>query len=81
MYTNSLIISYILQSYPSKWAISVTEIHCPKEAVPKLNSSSRTIYVMDLLTLKRLTLHFTNLLVNEAFKFYVVSLTLYNFNF
>ena len=26
--TNFLFISYILQSYPSKWAILVTEIHC-----------------------------------------------------
>ena len=29
MCTNFLIISYILQSYPSKWAISVNEMHCP----------------------------------------------------
>ena len=35
------------------------------------------IYVMHLLTLKKLTLHFTNPLVNVALKFYVVSL----FNF
>ena len=39
------------------------------------------IYVMDLLTLKKLTLHFTNPLVNVALKFYVVNLTSCNFNF
>ena len=39
------------------------------------------IYVMDLLTLKKLTLHFTNPLVNVALKFYVVNLTSWNFNF
>ena len=36
---------------------------------------------MHLLTLKRLTRHFTNPLVNVALKFYVVSLTSCNFNF
>ena len=36
---------------------------------------------MHLLTLKRLTRHFTNTLVNVALKFYVVSLTSCNFNF
>ena len=36
---------------------------------------------MHLLTLKRLTLHFTSPLVNVALKFYVVSLTSCNFNF
>ena len=39
------------------------------------------IYVMDLLTLKKLTLHFTNPLVNVALKFYVVNLTSWNFSF
>ena len=29
MRTNFLIISYILQSYPSKRAISVNKMHCP----------------------------------------------------
>ena len=24
-----IIITYILQSYPSKWAVSVTEMYCP----------------------------------------------------
>ena len=33
---NCLIISYILQRYPSRWAISITEMHCPIQAVPKL---------------------------------------------
>ena len=33
------------------------------------------IYVIHLLTLKRLTLSFTNQLVNGALKLYVVSLT------
>ena len=36
MCTNFFIILYILQSYPSKWAISVTEMHCSIYAVPKL---------------------------------------------
>ena len=36
MYTNFVIISYILQSYPSKWPISVAEMHCPIQAVSKL---------------------------------------------
>ena len=36
MCTNFIIISYILQSYPSKRAISVTAMHCPIQAAPKL---------------------------------------------
>ena len=36
---------------------------------------------MYLLTLKKLTSHFTNSLVNVALKFYVVSVTSCNFNF
>ena len=36
---------------------------------------------MHLLMLKRLTLHFTNLLVNVVLKFYVVTLTSCDFNF
>ena len=39
------------------------------------------IYVMHLLTLKKLTLHFPNPLVNVALKFYVVNFTSSNFNF
>ena len=39
------------------------------------------IYVMHLWALKKLTLHFTNPLVNVALKFYVVNLTSCNFNF
>ena len=38
-------------------------------------------YNMHLLTLERLTLHFMDQLVNAALKFYLVSITLYNFNF
>ena len=39
------------------------------------------IYMMDLWACKKLTLHFTNQLVNVALKFYVVNLTSSNLNF
>ena len=55
-----------------------------RDALHHINSSyvnSKTVYVMYLLTLKKLTLHFRNPLVIVALKFYVVTSILCNFNF
>ena len=60
---------YILQSYPSKWGVSATEMHCQN-------------YLSDaFINAEKITLHFTNPLVNAALKFYVLSLTSCNINF
>ena len=76
MCTNFLIILYILQSYSS-------ELYWLTRCIAHKSNSlvnSKIIYVMHLLMLKRLMLHFTNPLVYIVLKFYVVSLTSCNFN-
>ena len=67
MNTNFIFILYVLQSYPSKWAISVTEMHCPILAVLKLTQNN----LLEINAKK--DQHFTNPLVNVALKFYVES--------
>ena len=57
---------------------------CYRNASPHISSSqvnSKIIYVMHLLTLKRLTVHFTNPFFHVVLKHNVVSSTSRNFNF
>ena len=75
--------SYIHLGYSTKLSQQVSYFSY-RDALPHISNpyvNSKIIYVMHLLTPKRLTLHFTKPLVNVALKFYAVILASCNFNF